>query len=237
MVSLGTFVLSWIQAHMLNGLLSCSHAGKRKYKRTEYLSSDRLASVMDTFMTAASSRSVSPNDDAPASQLLRNQPTPAQPQERPSAQPQIGDSNAEVSRSPSASAQGISKAGTPVGSPLSPNRAEGISKAGTPVGFPLSPRRARLDPYEPLFAVEDEEDERALEEIEGMIQLILDVTPRRTEGRRKRSQLEALEVLQHHVLPTVLCHVSLSQGLSNSFGLVASGRGSQHPHTHVSGDL
>ncbi len=54
-----------------------------------------------------------------------------------------------------------------------------------------------MDPYEPLFAVDDEEDEKALEDIEGVIQLILDVTPRREsrpDGQRKRHKPEGLEV-------------------------------------------
>jgi len=59
-----------------------------------------------------------------------------------------------------------------------------------------------LDPYEPLFAVEDDEDAKALEEIEGVIQLILDLTPRkesRPAGQRKRQKSEGAEVQHRQV--------------------------------------
>ena len=45
--------------------------------------------------------------------------------------------------------------------------------------------------------MEDDEDGKALEEIEGVIQLILDLTPRREarpEGQRKRQRSEGVEV-------------------------------------------
>lgn len=49
----------------------------------------------------------------------------------------------------------------------------------SPMGRSPGGSRPLLDPFEPLFTVVDDEDARALEEIEGVIQLILDVTPRR----------------------------------------------------------
>ena len=69
-----------------------------------------------------------------------------------------------------------------------------------------------MDPYEPLFAVEDDEDAKALEEIEGVIQLILDLTPRkeaRPAGQRKRQKSEGVEV-EHR---KVNCHSPCCQKL------------------------
>lgn len=71
------------------------------------------------------------------------------------------------------------------------------SAAQSPGLSPLHASRPLLDPFEPLFAVEDDEDGKALEEIEGVIQLILDLTPRREarpEGQRKRQRSEGVEV-------------------------------------------
>lgn len=66
--------------------------------------------------------------------------------------------------------------------PLPPGQLPAKSPPG---GRPL------LDPFEPIFACEDEEDEAALRTVEDMIGLILDVTPRRPprpsqEPRRRR---------------------------------------------------
>ena len=62
----------------------------------------------------------------------------------------------------------------------------GQSPAKSPPGG-----RPRLDPFEPIFAVEDEDDEASLRTIEDIIGLILDVTPRRAvrpsqEPRKRR---------------------------------------------------
>ena len=80
----------------------------------------------------------------------------------------------------------------PTPPPASPSPSKPPSQAQTPTRQPipspssLSPlgrspggSRPLLDPFEPLFTVVDDEDAKALEEIEGVIQLILDVTPRR----------------------------------------------------------
>lgn len=82
---------------------------------------------------------------------------------------------------------------SPVGLPSQSNR----PFLESPLRSPLHSSRPLLDPYEPLFAVEDDEDVKALEEIEGLIQLILDVTPRRDarpQGQRKRPKSDSVEV-------------------------------------------
>ena len=95
---------------------------------------------------------------------------------------------------------------TPTPPPASPSPSKPPSQARTPTRQPipspssLSPlgrspggSRPLLDPFEPLFTAMDEEDAKALEEIEGVIQLILDVTPRRGD-RVRWHRAESAEV-------------------------------------------
>ncbi len=138
--------------------------GKRKQKRSQYLSRNQLNSVMNTFMAVPEERPVSP---------------------------------ITMSTSP------VGKASQPDSHPLplqpaqSPVQQAVQSAVQSPGLSPLHNSRPLLDPYEPLFAVEDDEDAKALEEIEGVIQLILDLTPRkesRPAGQRKRQKSEGVEV-------------------------------------------
>ena len=148
-------------------------AGKRKQKQLQYLSQNRLNSVMNTFMAVPDERSVSP---ITMSASLVD--TPSQPDSHPL---------------PLQTAQ----------SPVQSSAQQAVQSAVQSPGLsPLHSSRPLLDPYEPLFAVEDDEDAKALEEIEGVIQLILDLTPRkgsRPEGQRKRQKSEGVEVEQRRV--------------------------------------
>ena len=85
-----------------------------------------------------------------------------------------------------------------------PTQAQTPTRQPVPSPSSLSPlsrspggSRPLLDPFEPLFTVEDDEDAKALEEIEGVIQLILDVTPRRG-SQYKQQRSEGLEVGANH---------------------------------------
>ncbi|KAA6420263.1 MAG: hypothetical protein FRX49_09747 [Trebouxia sp. A1-2] len=141
--------------------------GKRKQKRSQYLSTNQLNSVMNTFMAIPEERSVSP-----ITMSTSSIDKPAQPDSHPLP---------------------VQPAQSPV--PLSDQKAV-QSVVQSPGLSPLHSSRPLLDPYEPLFAVEDDEDAKALEEIEGVIQLILDLTPRkesRPEGQRKRQKSEGVE--------------------------------------------
>ena len=137
-----------------------TRAGKRKQRRSQYLSEDRLASVMDTFIHKPAQRSVSPARvcTPPVDPLPQPDTIKAPPAPQPPVPPSV-------------------KSGVPSPSPS-----------------PVQDSRPLLDPFEPLFEVKDDEDAKALEEIEGMIQLILDVTPRKLEGLRKRRKPEGREV-------------------------------------------
>ncbi|KAL0040405.1 hypothetical protein WJX77_006212 [Trebouxia sp. C0004] len=141
--------------------------GKRKQKRSQYLSQNQLNSVMNTFMAVPAERSVSP---------ITLSTRPVDEASQPDSHP------------------------LPLQSPQSPVRSS-VQKAvqsavQSPGLSPLHSSRPLLDPYESLFAVEDDEDAKALEEIEGVLQLILDLTPRkesRPEGPRKRQKSEGVE--------------------------------------------
>ena len=95
---------------------------------------------------------------------------------------------------------------TPTPTAASPSPSQTPSRPQTPTRQPIpspsslsplgrSPGGSRpvLDPFEPLFTVVDDEDAKALEEIEGVIQLILDVTPRR-RGQVRWHKSESAEV-------------------------------------------
>ncbi len=147
--------------------------GKRKQKRSQYLSRNQLNSVMNSFMAVPVERSVSPItvSTSPVDKPSHpdSHPLPLQPPQSP-VQSSVQKAVQSAVQSP------------------------GLS--------PLHSSRPLLDPYEPLFAVEDDEDAKALEEIEGVIQLILDLTPRkesRPEGQRKRQKSEGVEVEHRQV--------------------------------------
>lgn len=164
--------------------------GKRKQKRSQYLSTNQLNSVMNTFMAIPEERSVSP-----ITMSTSSIDKPAQPDSHPLP---------------------VQPAQSPV--PLSDQKAV-QSVVQSPGLSPLHSSRPLLDPYEPLFAVEDDEDAKALEEIEGVIQLILDLTPRkesRPEGQRKRQKSEGVEVGHSQIN---MCDLLLTVWLSEAVEL------------------
>ena len=98
----------------------------------------------------------------------------------------------------------------PNGASRPPSQAQTPTRQPIPSPSSLSPlsrspggSRPLLDPFELLFTVEDDEDAKTLEEIEGVIQLILDVTPRRgSQYKRQRpagTEVSCLAMLLHTV--------------------------------------
>lgn len=163
--------------------------GRRKQKWPQYLSRNQLNSVMNTFMAVPDERSVSP---ITMSASLVD--TPSQPDSHPLPLPP-GQSPVQSSAQKAVQSS--------VQPPVRSSAQTAVQSAVQSPGLsPLHSSRPLLDPYEPLFAVEDDEDAKALEEIEGVIQLILDLTPRkgsRPEGQRKRQKSEGVEVEQRQV--------------------------------------
>ncbi|KAL0049611.1 hypothetical protein WJX82_006036 [Trebouxia sp. C0006] len=157
--------------------------GRRKQKWPQYLSRNQLNSVMNTFMAVPDERSVSPITMSTSPVDKPSQPD-SHPLPLPPGQSPV-QSSAQKAVQSSVQPPVRSSAQTAVQSAV---QSPGLS--------PLHSSRPLLDPYEPLFAVEDDEDAKALEEIEGVIQLILDLTPRkesRPAGQRKRQKSEGVE--------------------------------------------
>ncbi len=163
--------------------------GRRKQKWPQYLSRNQLNSVMNTFMAVPDERSVSPI-------TICTSPVDK------SSQPDSHPLPLQQAQSPVQSSvqKGVQPA---VQSPVCLSAQKAVQSAVQSPGLsPLHSSRPLLDPYEPLFAVEDDEDAKALEEIEGVIQLILDLTPRkesRPAGQRKRQKSEGVEVEHRQV--------------------------------------
>ena len=221
----------------------CVDADASKVKRPKYLTEDKLAKLLHqsvatpnapTLLQASSACNEAPLSVPPSpggesfhSPKATGQQLPPLSPRSPPVPTSVPGSNQPLETltpNPLSPLYGQSHGGVPGSSqmlgtltPLTPNPLSPLTgrSPGHALGSPLK-ARPLLDPSEPIFAVEDDEDEASLQMIEDILSLILDVTPRRPyssnqDSRKRRSS----EVASHFTIMLINlgCHSIMSRQL------------------------